>query len=94
MVTREQIEAALLSDDGKAPFQTKNIDYKVKAIILLRVRIPYEVCKSIIGGAGHDVLYLCDVNKAITHLTEEDLVALADCNCWIDKDVERIALFV
>jgi len=93
MVTREQIETAL-DDESKASFVTKNIDHDVKAITLLRERIPYEECKSIIGGAEHDVLYLCDVDKAIPHLTEEDLVVLADCNCWIDEDNECIALFV
>ena len=85
MVTREQLETA---------FVTKGIDHIVKAIALLRVRIPYDECKSIIGGVGYDVLYLCEVDKAIPHLTEEDLVALADYNCWIDKDNDCITLFV
>jgi hypothetical protein len=93
MVTREQLEAAL-DDESKASFVTKNIDHDVKAINLLRERIPYEDCKSIIGGAEHDVLYLCDVEEALPHLTEEDLVVLADCNCWIDDDVDSLALFV
>jgi predicted alpha/beta superfamily hydrolase len=60
----------------------------------LRERIPYKVCKSIISGAGYDVLYLCDVEKAIPYLTEDDLIVLADCNCWIDDDIDSIALFV
>ena len=93
MITKEQIETAL-DDESKVSFVTKNIDRDVKAITLLRERIPYEECKSIIGGAEHDVLYLCYVNEAIPHLTKEDLVVLADCNCWIDKNSERIALFV
>lgn len=93
MVTRDQIETALDSE-SKAPFVTKNIDYDVKVITLLRERIPYEECESIITGAGHEKLYLCDVDKAIAHLTEEDLAVLADCNCWIDEDNDCIALFV
>jgi len=39
MVTRDQIETALDSE-SKAPFVTKNIDYDVKVITLLRERIP------------------------------------------------------
>jgi len=93
MVTREQLESAL-DDDSKASFTTKGIDHDVRAITLLRERIPYDVCKDIIGGAEHDVLYLCDVDEAIPYLTEEDLVVLADCNCWIAEDVDSIALFV
>ena len=93
MVTREQIET-VLDDESKASFVTKNIDHNVKVITLLRERIPYEECKSIIGGAEHDVLYLCDVDKALPYLSEEDLDVLADCNCWIDEECDCIALFV
>ena len=91
MVTREQIEEALGDNE---PFKTKNIDHDVVAISLLRGRIPYDECKSIIGGAEHDVLYLCDVEVAIQHLTTEDLAVLADCNVWIDEDCGVLALFV
>lgn len=90
MVTREQIEAAL-DDETKNPFVTKNVDHGVRAISLLRERIPYEVCKRIIAGSEHDILYLCNVDKALPYLTEEDLAVLADCNCLIDDD--NIALF-
>ena len=85
MVTIEQIEAALNSETKEA-FKTRDIDHDVKAITLLRERIPYEECKSIISGAEHDVLYLCDIDKAIPYLTEDDLIILGDCNCWIDED--------
>jgi len=93
MITREQIEEAL-NDDSKNSFVTKDIDHDVTAINLLRTRIPYEKVKSIIGGADHDVLYLCDVDEVLEYLTEEDLVILADCNVWIDDDVDSLALFV
>ena len=92
MVTREQVDIAL-DDERKASFVTKNIDHDVKAISLLRERIPYEKCNSIIGGADHDILYLCDVEDAMPYLTEEDLVVLADCNCFIHNE-EYFALFV
>lgn len=93
MITREQLEAAL-NDENKASFVTKNVDYGVKAITLLRERIPYEECKRIIGATKPDVLYLCSVEKALPYLTEEDLVVLADCNCWLDDDIDSLALFV
>jgi len=92
MITREQIEVAF--GDIRNAFKTKNIDHDVTAITLLRERIPYEVCKSIIGGAEHDVLFLCDLKDAIPHLSEDDLGILADCNVWVDDDCDCFALFV
>lgn len=93
MVTREQLEAAL-NDETKNSFVTKGIDHDVTAINLLRERIPYEVCKSIVGGAEHDQIYLPDVEKALPYLTEDDLIVLADCNVFIDEDVDSLSLFV
>lgn len=92
MITREQLEEAF--DDDRNPFQTKDVDYDVVAISLLRERIPYDVCKSIISGSEHDVLYLCDVDNVIPYLDEGDLEVLADCNVWFDEDNDCLALFV
>jgi hypothetical protein len=50
MITRKLLEQ-YLNDDTKYSFRTKYIDYDVKAITLLREKIPYEKCISIIGGA-------------------------------------------
>jgi hypothetical protein len=47
MITREKLEK-ILDDDSKHPFQEKEVDHKMKALILLRDKIPYEVCKGII----------------------------------------------
>ena len=91
MVTREQVEATF---DDKVVFTTKNIDHDFKAISLLRERIPFEVCKSIIQGCGYEKIYLSDVDKSLPYLTEEDLIVLADCNCFIDEDNDSFALFV
>lgn len=91
MITIEQLAEAL---DDKKPFVTKNIDYSVRVITLLRERIPYEICRSIIKGAEHDIIYLCDVDDVLPYLTKEDLVVLADCNCFIDEDGGCLALFV
>lgn len=93
MVTREQLEIAL-DDETKESYITKDNDRKVRVISLLRERIPYESVKSIIGGAEHDVLYLCDVDEVLEWITEEDLIVLADCNVFIDDDVDSLALFV
>lgn len=93
MITREQIEEAL-NDETKKSYVTKNVDYDVIAITLLRERIPYDACKSIINGAGYKKIYLCDVDKCLPYLTESDLDVLADCNCFIDEDAESLALFV
>lgn len=93
MITREQIEE-VLDDEEKESFVTKNVDHDVIAINLLRERIPYDVCNNIISGAGHDVVYLCDVDIVLPYLTENDLKTLADCNTWIDEDSDKIALFV
>lgn len=92
MITIEQIQEALGEDNH--PFKTKDIDYGVVAISLLRERIPYESCKSIIQGAEHDLLYLCDVDEVLEHLSLEDLNILADCNVWYDEDTNSLALFV
>ena len=91
MVTREQIDAAF---ENKSPFSTKNIDYDVKAISLLRERIPYDVCKGIINGAEHDKIYLCDLEDSMPYLTEEDLAVLADCNVLVEREYDSFALFV
>ena len=93
MITREQLEIAL-DDETKESFLTKGIDHDVVVINLLRERIPYEACRSIIGGAEHDKLYLCDVDKSLPYLTEDDLIVLADCNAFIDDDSDSLALFV
>ncbi len=91
MITIEQIEQAF--GDDRTPFQTKNIDHTVTAISLLRERIPYDVCCDIVGGAAHDVLYLCDVEESLPYLNEADLEILADCNVWLDE-AGCLALFV
>lgn len=92
MITIEQIKEAF--GDNRSPFKTENVDYDVLAISLLREKIPYEECKSIIVGADHDIVYLCDVDKAMKHLTENDLLVLADCNVLYNEDNGCFAMFV
>ena len=89
MITLEQIEVAF--GDSRNSFKTKDIDHAFVAISLLRERIPYDVCKSIIGSSEHDILYLCAIDDAMPYLSEEDLAVLADCNMIIEYD--SFALF-
>lgn len=91
MITREKLDE-ILSD--KSPFQEKNIDHGLKALMLLRERVPYDVCNNIISGAEHDQVYLCDIDEVLPYLTEEDVLILADCNMSIDSENERLFLFV
>ena len=44
MITIEKLKELL--NDNKNPFQEKNVDYKIKALTLLRNKIPYDVYKS------------------------------------------------
>lgn len=93
MVTREQLETAL-DDETKDPFKTPRVDYDVLAINLLRERVPYDKCSSIIKGAGHDTIYLTSVDMIVDYLSEADLDVLADCNLFIDDDNDCLAMFV
>jgi len=92
MITIEQLEDAL--GENKNPFQTQNVDHDLIAISLLREKIPYNMCKSIISGAGHDVLYLCDVEIVLNYLDENDLNILSDCNVCLDDELGILFLFV
>ena len=91
MVTSEQVNEILGED--KNPYKTENIDHDFRAISLLRERIPYDICRSIIQGADHDIIYLPDIDVICDYLNEEDLQVLADCNCFVN-DGDYIALFV
>lgn len=81
MVTAEEIKNIF---ENKVSYKTRNIDHTFVAIKLLREKIPYDVCKSVIGSAEHDVVYLVDLNTAIPYLSLEDLEILADCNVCIE----------
>ena len=92
MITREQLVTALGED--KKPFKTRGVDHTLVALNILRSKIPYEICGSIIGCAEHDIIYLVDVEEALPYLDEADLMQLADCNCGIDEDLDSIFKFV
>ena len=92
MITREKLEE-ILDDDSKRSFKEKEVDHKMKALTLLRDRIPYEVCKGIIVGAEHDQIYLCDIDEVLPYINEEDANVLADCNLFIDSDCDCLSMF-
>jgi hypothetical protein len=91
MITREKFEEIL---DSKNPFKEKGIDYTMKGLTLLRDRIPYEVCRDIIGAAEHDKIYLCDIDEVLPYINEDDAKVLADCNFFIDSDCDCLSMFV
>jgi len=101
MVTIEQVKQAF--GDDKNPYKYSGIDYinqynmktrnMVTAISLLRKRIPYKECRRIISGAEHDIVYLCDIDKVLPYISEDDLDVLADCNVWYDDEAGCLALF-
>lgn len=86
MITLEDVEEILGGDTKVKAFTTKDVDHDAITINLLRSKIPYEVCKSIIIGAEHDKIYLCNVEESLPYLTREDLLILADCNVWFEED--------
>lgn len=93
MIKREKLEE-MLDGENNTPFKTKDVDHDLVALSLLRERIPYKVCRSIIGGADHDQIYLCDVDDAIPYLNEQDVEVLADCNVFIEEECDSLSLFV
>jgi hypothetical protein len=93
MITREKLEE-MLDSETNSPFSNPKEDHDVKAISLLRERIPIDVCGSIIGGAEHDKIYLCDIDEVLPYLTEADAMILKDCNMFIDDDCDCLSLFV
>jgi hypothetical protein len=93
MITREKLEE-ILDSENNVPFKTKDVDHNVRALILLREKVPYDVCRSIIGGAGHDQIYLCDVDEVFPYIDEDDANILADCNMFIDGSCDCLSLFV
>jgi hypothetical protein len=67
-------------------------DYQMKALTLLRNKIPYDVSRRIIQCSHHDVIYLVDVEEALPYLDRKDILILRDCNLHIDD--ECFAMFV
>ena len=93
MITREKLQE-IFNNDEIVRFREKDIDHDVKAITLLREKIPYDICKRIISGAEHDIVYLCDIDDVLEHLKEEDVVTLYECNIFIDEENDCLAMFV
>ena len=91
MMARETLRKIFFDEE---PYKSGPIDYEMKALNLLRNKIPYDVCKSIIGGAGHDEIYLCDVDEVLPYINEEDVLILADCNLFIDEDNDCLSMYV
>ncbi len=94
MVTREQIEKYFGEDaDVESSFGTNQFDDKLKALNVLRDRIPYDKADRIIVGAEHDIIYLVEVEEAMPYLNEEDLQALIDCNVCVNEDTDSFTMY-
>lgn len=91
MITREQINEVF---ENKNPYRIRDVDHTSMAVMLLRNKIPYDICRQIISAAEHDKIYLCDIDKAAPYLSEDDLTVLADCNVCIDRQFDCFYLFV
>lgn len=79
MITRKRLEEILENE----PFKTDGIDHNVKAISLLRKKVPYDVCPSIMCAVDYEILHLCNVEDVLPYIDEEDAAVLADCNLFI-----------
>jgi len=82
MITLERLEE-IFDESSSRP---KDVDRHMKALTLLRDRIPYDVCESIIIGADHDKVFLCAVEYALPYMSEDDARALSNGSCFIEDD--------
>lgn len=89
MITKEQLEEAIENHEYK---HTDGIDHDMAVFQLLRQRIPYEKCPSIIIGADHDIIYLVEIDTVCECILPEDIEAVAN-RCHINDD-ECLAMFV
>ena len=92
MIEREKLEE--IFDARSRDLFQENADNTMKALNLLREKIPYDACGSIIGAAGHDVIYLCDIKDILLHIDEEDAKILVDCGVFIDTECSCLSLFI
>jgi hypothetical protein len=93
-MTRERLEE--LFDDEEVDYCGSEIsavpDNALAGLELLR---KYKAGGSIIEGAGHEIIYSFDIDKALKYgLTEEDAIQLAKWNWMLDKDSDCLACFV
>ena len=95
MITREKFDQIFDDENTEIEiFREKGIDHIVKAISLLREKIPYDTCKSVIGCVEHDKIYLCDIDDVLEHIDEQDAIFLVECNLFIDAEFDCLAVFV
>jgi len=90
MITLEKLSEIL---DGDTNYQS-DTDRKLLAITTLRSKIPFDVCHSIIQGADHDVVYLCDIDEALPYISEDDAKIIANGGVFIDTDSDSLSMYV
>lgn len=92
MITREKL-IEILTDRSKNSYTEKGVDHQMKALTLLRERIPYDVCGSIIVAAEHDKIYLCNEEDLLHYISEDDAKVLQDCNLVFDEELDCLTMF-
>ena len=90
MITIQELNEAIDNEDVNK--LVGEVDHDVQLISLLRNRIPYEECNSVICAAEHDQIWLVDANLACEYLLKEDLPIIQNSNCFIDND--SISLYI
>ena len=93
MITKEKLEE-IMENTSSSTYLKEEIDHKMKALILLRERIPYDVCSGIIGAAEHDQIYLCDIDNVLPYINEDDAKILAECKLFIERGCGCLSMFV
>jgi len=95
MITREKLEEILNEKEDLDNFLINEMtfDYRIKVLNLLREKIPYEVCKSIIGTSEHDQIYLCNIDDVLPYINEEDANVLEKCHLIIDDNCDCLVMF-
>lgn len=90
-MNREQLEEIF---DEDIPLKNKEEDGDSLAIALLRNKIPYDKCKSIIVAAEHDIIYLVDLDTVLEYINEDDAKKLRDYGLHIESENDCLASFV
>jgi hypothetical protein len=91
MTTKQFIKA--FSEACEAFEGLEKTDNITEVILLLRTRIPYKVCNSIVTSSGNGIVYLCNAYAAIPYLIHTDVAQLV---CWgidLDEESDRFVVY-
>lgn len=69
-------------------------DKKIQALSLLKNRIPFEECPSIIEATDYRTIYLCAVKDAAPYLNKDDIQNLKAYGVLISYEKSNFYMFV